>query len=207
MLTNVVCADVFRPTEKVRALIYDVVLIIIGSLVIAASAQIAIGWPVPITGQTFAVLIIGVLLGSKRGCLAVLTYISEGAAGLAFFAQGKAGIAVLAGPTGGYLLGFIFAAYVVGFLAEKGWDRRIETTIMTMIFGNLIIYALGLSWLFVLAYSGKLTFTKGILAVGLYPFIIGDIIKIALAAALLPIGWKLLNKIDIAKRNVNQQSR
>lgn len=204
MLTNVVCADIFRPAEKVRALIYDVVLIIIGSLVIAASAQIAIGWPVPITGQTFAVLMIGILFGSKRGSLTVLTYILEGLSGLAFFAQGKAGLIALAGPTGGYLVGFIFAAYIVGLLAEKGWDRRIETTILTMIFGNLVIYAFGLSWLFVLASSGKMTHTKGILAVGLYPFIIGDIIKIVLAAALLPVGWKLLNKINITKRNVNQ---
>lgn len=204
MLTNAVCADMFRPSEKVRALIYDIALIIIGSLVIAASAQIAVGWPVPITGQTFAVLMIGALFGSKRGCLAVLTYILEGTAGLAFFAQGKAGIIALAGPTGGYLVGFIFAAYIVGLLAERGFDRRVETTILTMVVGNLIIYAFGLSWLFILASSGKQAFTKGILAVGLYPFIIGDIIKIALAAALLPAGWKLLNKIDIAKRNVNQ---
>lgn len=203
MLTNAVCADIFRPSEKARALIYDVVLIIIGSLVIAASAQIAIGWPVPITGQTFAVLMIGVLFGSKRGSLAVLAYILEGLSGLGFFAQGKAGFTALAGPTGGYLLGFIFAAYVVGLLAERGWDRRIETTILTMILGNLIIYAFGLSWLFVLAFSGKLTYAKGILAVGLYPFIIGDIIKIALAAALLPTGWKLLNKIGSVNRNVN----
>jgi biotin transporter BioY len=204
MLTNVVCADIFRPAEKVRALIYDVVLIIIGSLVIAASAQIAVGWPVPITGQTFAVLMIGVLFGSKRGSLTVLAYILEGLSGFAFFAQGKAGFIALGGPTGGYLIGFIFAAYIVGLLAEKGWDKRIETTILTMIFGNLIIYAFGLSWLFVLAPSGKLTDAKGILAVGLYPFIIGDIIKIALATALLPAGWKLLNKINITKRNVNQ---
>ncbi len=203
MLTNAVCADIFRPAEKVRALIYDIVLIIIGSLVIAASAQIAVGWPVPISGQTFAVLIIGALFGSKRGSLAVLTYILEGAAGLGFFAQGKAGISALAGPTGGYLIGFIFAAYAVGLLAEKGFDRRIETTILTMAVGNLIIYAFGLSWLFVLASLGKLTYAKSILAVGLYPFIIGDIIKIAIAAALLPAGWKLLNKIGSANRDVN----
>jgi len=202
MLTNAVCADIFRPAEKVRALIYDIALIIIGSLLIALSAQIAIGWPVPITGQTFAVLMIAVLFGSKRGSLAVLTYILEGAAGLAFFAQGKAGFIALAGPTGGYLLGFIFAAYIVGLLAERGFDRKIVTTILTMVVGNLIIYAFGLSWLSVLASSGKLTETKGILAVGLYPFIIGDIIKIVLAAALLPTGWKLLNKIGSANRNV-----
>ncbi|GAG87768.1 unnamed protein product, partial [marine sediment metagenome] len=155
MLTNAVCVDIFRPSEKARALIYDVVLIIIGSLVIAASAQIAIGWPVPITGQTFAVLMIGVLFGSKRGSLTVLAYILEGLSGLGFFAQGKAGFTAITGPTGGYLVGFIFAAYIVGLLAEKGWDRRIETTILTMIFGNLIIYAFGLSLLLVLASSGK----------------------------------------------------
>jgi biotin transporter BioY len=202
MVTNAVCADIFRPAEKSRALIYDAALILVGSLVIALSAQIAIGWPVPITGQTFAVLMIGILFGSKRGGLTVLTYLLEGSAGLGFFAQGKAGIAVLAGPTGGYLVGFIFAAYAVGFLAEKGFDKRIKTTVLTMAIGNLIIYAFGLSRLFVLASLGKLTDTNGILAVGLYPFIIGDIIKIALAAALLPTGWKLLSKIGSSNHNM-----
>lgn len=204
MLTNAAYADIFRPTAKVKAVIYDVVLIVSGSLVIALSAQVAIGWPVPITAQTFAVLMIAALLGSKRATISVLTYIVEGLVGLPVFAHGKVGLAALSSPTGGYIIGFVAAAYVVGLLAEHGWDRKITTTIFAMTLGNICIYAFGLGWLFILVSLGKQTFIQSILAVGLYPFIFGDLIKIALAAALLPAGWKLLNKINHANSGMNQ---
>jgi biotin transport system substrate-specific component len=129
---------------------------------------------------------LGALLGSKRGCLAVLAYVLEGAAGLPVFAAG-AGAAALLGPTGGYLFGFIPAAYITGRLAEKGWDRRVGTTVLAMIFGNLAIYTFGLFWL-----CCMIGFNTAVLTLGLYPFIIGDSIKIILAAILLPAGWKLL---------------
>lgn len=195
MLTNATVADLLRPCEKRLAGFYDVALIIGGSLLIGLCAHIKV-WlpfsPVPVTAQTFAVLILGVLLGARRGCLAVLAYIIEGAAGLPVFAAGI-GAAVLLGPTGGYLFGFIPAAYITGSLAEKGWDRRFGTTILTMIFGNLAIYTFGLIWL------GCLTgFNAMILALGLYPFIVGDLVKIILAAILLPSGWKLLGYTRLA---------
>lgn len=195
MLTNATCADIFRPVEKVKALIYDVGLIIGGSFVIALLAQIAVGWPVPITGQTFAVLMIAALLGSKRAAFSVVTYIFVGLAGLPVFAYGKAGIPALLGPTGGYIVGFVAAAYIVGLLAERGWDRKVGNTILAMVLGNVIIYAFGLGWLFILVCTGRHIDSRGILAVGLYPFISGDLIKIALAAVLLPAGWKLLKNI------------
>jgi biotin transporter BioY len=192
MLTNATVADVLRPCEKKLAGFYDIALIICGSLLIALSAQVAIGWPVPFTGQTFAVLMIGALFGARRGSLAVLAYLLEGAAGLPVFSRGG-GLPVLLGPTGGYLVGFVAAAFVTGSLAQKGWDRRIGTTILAMVFGNLAIYAFGLFWLCCL--TGV---NRTVLAVGLYPFVIGDLLKIILAAILLPSGWRLLGHIGLA---------
>lgn len=192
MLANATVADILRPCEKRYALVYDLALIIGGSLLIAVSAQIAIGFPVPITGQTFAVLMIAALLGSRRGVACVLTYLAEGAAGLPVFAQGKAGPVTFAGPTGGYLVGFVVAAFVVGLLAEKGWDRRFGTTVLAMIIGNIIIYVFGLTWLALSTWLAIRTGPKVALATGLYQFIPGDILKTVLAAVLLPSAWKLL---------------
>lgn len=199
MLTNGTVAGLWRPRERTWARCYDIVLIFAGSFLIALSAKLQILLPfslVPITGQTFAVLIIGALLGARRGSLAVLAYIIQGAAGMPVFAFGG-GFAVLFGPTGGYLIGFIHAAYLTGLLAEKGWDRRIGTTVLAMILGNIVIYTCGLFWLTCL-----MGFGAKVLTVGLYPFIIGDLLKIALAAALLPSGWKLL---DSAGRGGKQE--
>jgi biotin transport system substrate-specific component len=190
MIAGLTIADLARPSERRLAHLYDAVLIVGGSLVMALCAQIAIGYPVPITGQTFAVLMIGALLGSRRGALCVLTYLAEGLAGLPVFAQGRAGLADLLGPTGGYLVGFVFAAYVVGALSDRTWDRRVSTTIAAMILGSLVIYACGLAWLLCLAHVFAKSLGGGVLAVGLYPFLIGDLLKVALAAVLLPGGWK-----------------
>lgn len=190
MLTNATVADVLRPCTKRYAALYDITLVIIGSLFIAIFAHLKIILafsPVPITGQTFAVLMLGALLGSRRGSLSVLFYLTEGAAGLPVFAAGG-GLPLLFGPTGGYLFGFIPAAYVVGLLAERGWDRRCGKTILAMLLGNATIYTFGLLWLFLLTNR-----SKAVLQVGLYPFIIGDILKTILAAILLPTGWKLLD--------------
>lgn len=193
MLANMTIADVGRPREVRRVVIYDAVIVLGGSLLIGLCAQIAVGWPVPITGQTFAVLMAGALLGARRGSLCVLTYVLEGLAGLPVFAYGKAGPATLAGPTGGYLVGFVAAAYVVGALAEKGWDRRVGTTVAAMVLGNVIIYAAGLLWLWCLLRVFGMQFGgRSIMSVGLYPFVAGDLLKIGLAAVLLPGAWRLL---------------
>ena len=188
MLANITVADLLRPCEKRRAGLYDLTLIVGGSLLIGLCAQVKIQpfGPVPITGQTFAVLMIGALLGAKRGSLAVLAYLAQGLAGLPVFAM-LSGPAALLGPTGGYLVGFVPAAYVTGLLAEKGWDRRFGTTMLAMALGNVIIYACGLAQL------GCLTgFSRTVLTAGLLPFIPGDILKILLAAIMLPSAWKLL---------------
>jgi biotin transport system substrate-specific component len=182
-------ADVLRPCTKKSALLYDAALVVGGSLFIALGAQVAIHLPfspVPITGQTLAVLLVGMLLGSRRGSLSLLAYLAEGLAGLPVFAGGTAGPARLLGPTGGYLIGFVVAAYIVGLLAERGWDRRVGTTLLAMLLGDATIYALALPWLVV--WVG----VQQALPLGLYPFVPGDLLKVALAATLLPVGWKLL---------------
>ena len=167
----------------------EVVIVLLGSWLIALTAQVVIPLvPVPVTGQTFGVLLISALLGRKRGVWTILTYLAQGAAGLPFFAGATGGIAKLLGPTGGYLFGFIFAAYVVGWLSEKGWDRRFFSTIGSMIFGNLVIYACGVTWLsYFIGWNASLS-------AGLYPFIYGDILKIFLAALILPYLWVGKNK-------------
>ena len=185
-----VYADLLRPTMRRSALLFDAALVLGASLVIALSAQVAIQLPfspVPITGQTMAVLLVGALLGSRRGALAVLAYIAQGLAGLPVFAGGAAGLARLFGPTGGYLVGFVAAAFLVGWLAERGWDRRFGTTLAAMTLGNLVIYGVGAVWLAVFVGGLSRAWSLGVL-----PFLPGDALKIVLAAVLLPGGWKLL---------------
>lgn len=204
--TNATIGGFLRPCEKRWAVLYDIAVVIGGSFIIALCAQLAIGWPVPVTGQTFAVLMIGALLGARRASLSVLIYIMEGAAGLPVFAQGRGGFMVLLGPTGGYLVGFVFAVYIVGLLAERGWDRRIGKTIIAMVFGNITIYTFGLLWLCCLVYMDKLPINANkILIVGLYPFIAGDLLKISLAAILLPSGWKMLGRTQLHFNNNKQR--
>ena len=193
MIAGMTVADLVRPSEKGLARLYDASVVVGGSIVIALCAQVAVGGPVPITGQTFAVLIIAALLGSRRAVLCVLTYLAEGLLGLPVFAHGEAGLVVLLGPRGGYLFGFLVVAYIVGSLAERGWDRRPTTTILAMVLGNLGLYVCGLTWLFCLVHVfARSLGGRGVLAIGLYPFLAGDAVKIALAAILLPAGWKII---------------
>ncbi|MSP14023.1 MAG: biotin transporter BioY [Chloroflexi bacterium] len=181
-------AEALRPTIDKFSRLYDFALIIGGSLLIGLSAQISLPLPfspVPITGQTLMVLLAGMVLGSRRGALCLIVYLAEGLSGLPVFAGATAGPAVVLGPTGGYLIGFIAAAYLTGRLAERRWDRHIVTTLLAMILGNLVIYACGLAWLATFVGPGK------ILPLGLFPFIPGDLLKIGVASLLLPAGWKL----------------
>lgn len=199
MTTQLTIADVVRPSEKRLAVLYDVLLVLGGSGWIALCTQMAYGQPIPVTGQTFAVLLAGAILGPRRGALSVLAYIVEGLMGLPIFAQGRAGPAVLAGPTGGYLVGFVAAAYVVGVLARQGWDRRPVTTALAMIAGNVVLYSFGLAWLYCLTRLFAKPLSAGIWAVGLYPFLLGDLIKIALAVTILPSVWEIFHYFRVDK--------
>ncbi len=176
-----------RLFPNVSAQVRDVLLVLAGSLLMALCAQIVIPLqPVPITGQTFGVLLIGAALGSKRGAAAMLAYIVEGALGLPFFAGGASGFAILTGTTAGYLVGFVVAAYVIGLLAERGLERSMRTSLMPFFVGTVIIYVFGVSWLaIVLGDFGKA------LALGLAPFVLGDVIKLAVVAIILPLAWKV----------------
>ncbi len=168
----------------------DLLLIVIGSLFVAALAQIEIPLPftpVPITGQTFGVLLIGAALGSKRGALSLALYLAEGALGLPFFAGGAHGFSVVVGATGGYLIGFIVAAYVIGLLAERGLERSARTSFIPFLTGTVIIYMCGVTWLAIVLGS----FSKAV-ALGLVPFLIGDAIKLLAAALVLPAAWKIV---------------
>ena len=166
-------------------------LVIVFSLFIAAWAQFAIQiGPVPITGQTFAVLLTGALLGSRLGAAAVIAYLLEGAIGLPFFASGGAGIVRFFGPTGGYLIAFPAAAFITGSFSEHGWDKQYPTAVLAMAIGSVIILLGGLGWFMVVMNTPPVAAFK----VSVLPFIVGDVIKIALAAAVLPTGWALLKK-------------
>ena len=166
-------------------------LVIVFSLFIAACAQfvIPIG-DVPITGQTFAVLLTGALLGSRLGAAAVIAYLVEGALGLPFFAAGGSGLVRFFGPTGGYLIAFPAAAFVTGAFAEFGWDRRYYTAVVAMAIGSVIILVTGWIWYSILTNtSPAVSFQLAVMR-----FLPGDVIKIALAAAVLPTGWALLKR-------------
>lgn len=166
-------------------------LVIVFSLFIAAAAQFAIHiGPIPITGQTFAVLLTGALLGSRLGAAAVIAYLIEGAIGLPFFAGGGAGIVRFFGPTGGYLIAFPAAAFITGAFAEHGWDKNYPQAVAAMAIGSAIVFLGGWAW-----YS-ILTNTPAVAAfqIAVLPFLAGDVIKIALGAAVLPTGWALLKR-------------
>ena len=175
------------PLDVVR----QVGLVIGFSLLTALAAQVVIPLgPIPITGQTFAVLLTGALLGSRLGAMAMIAYLIEGASGLPFFAQGQGGIAVLFGPTGGYLVAFPAAAFITGAFAENGWDKRFWTAVIAMTVGSIVILLAGLAWFSVLMHTSPLIAFQ----VTVLRFIPGDIIKILLAAAALPAGWSLLKR-------------
>jgi biotin transport system substrate-specific component len=189
-------ADFFVPIglgERLNARARDVVLVVTGALFIYLTSLIVIhipGNPIPITGQTFGVLLVGGALGLRRGFAAVGLYVLLGVIGLPFFAESKGGIAVIWGASGGYLVGFVVAGAVVGRLAELGWDRRIGGALGAMLVGSVVIYAIALPWLKVVT---GMTW-QATVETGLLPFVVGDTFKAILAAVLFPVAWWVVGR-------------
>ena len=182
---RIVLADLL-PGEAVR----DLVLILSAAAFVGAAAQFSIpvpGSPVPVTGSTFAVLLSGAALGWQRGLAAMVLFMAAGSAGVPWFANGGSGFG---GPAFGYIIGYVLAAGAVGFLAQRGFDRTPSRTIAAMLLGTLIIYAIGVPWLMDNT-GGSFVDT---LDIGVRPFLLGDLLKVLLAAALLPAAWKLVQR-------------
>ncbi len=180
-----------RLGERMGSRVRHIALIVAGALFIYLTAQIYIARePVPLTGQTFGVLVVGGALGFRRGFAAVALYVLLGVVGLPFFAEGKGGIGVIWGATGGYLIGFVLAGAIVGRLAELGWDRKLGGSLAAMVIGSVIIYAIGLPWLKV---SAGLSWEDTI-AAGLTPFLLWDAAKLVVAGALFPTAWWLVGR-------------
>lgn len=191
-IPNGTLAHRLLPSQKTGSTTFTNLLLILGgSLFVALCAQIRIPIPfspVPITAQTLGVLLVGSLLGSRPGMMSLLLYVLLGGIGMPFFAGGESGWQYVQGATFGYLLAFPLAAWLTGWLAERGWDRSPVTTMLSMLLGNIVIYTLGVAWL------ATLIGVQAALLAGLVPFILGDIVKIGLAGVALPSGWRLLGK-------------
>jgi len=181
-LRRTVLADRVFP----RTLAMDIVLVVAGAALVTVLAQVAIPlWPVPITGQTLAVLLVGSTLGWARGAISMALYAVLGLIGLPIYSDGSHGAGVLFGATGGYIVGFIVSAALVGWLAERQWDRKVLKAIVTFVAGSVVVFAIGLPWLAVVLHTDLPT----TLQYGLYPFIVGGMIKAVIAAGLLPLAW------------------
>ncbi len=184
---RLVLADRIFPRTRVL----DIVLVVAGAALTALLAQVQVPlWPVPITGQTLAVLLVGATLGFVRGASALGLYLVLGLVGLPVYTPQDdgshlTGLAALAAPSFGYIIGFIPAAAIVGWLSERAWDRKVLKALATFVGGSLVVFAFGLPWLAAVLGTDLPT----TLQYGLYPFIVGGLVKAAIAAALLPLAW------------------
>ena len=190
---NKVLSDVLGADEGLALRVKQVVLVLAGIVVLAVAAKIKVPmWPVPITMGTFAVLTIGAAYGARLGLATILGYMLVGALGMDVFAGSSAdasGLTYMMGGTGGYLVGYVLATCALGALAQRGWDRSVVWMALAMGIGTVLIYVPGLLWL------GQLYgWDKPILAWGLTPFLIGDALKLALAALVLPGVWALVGR-------------
>jgi biotin transport system substrate-specific component len=176
------------------SLLVDALLALGGAAFIGLLAQVSVQpsfTPVPYTGQTFGVLLVGAAYGSRLGAVSSSLYVLLGMVGVPLYADHKHGLDVFKGATGGYLVGFILAAALTGWLAERGWDKRFSTSVTTMLTGSVVIYACGSVWLHHWLHANWNTTLND----GVYPFVPGDLIKLYLAAAALPGAWKLVQRL------------
>ncbi len=186
------------PAEGQARWIRDAVLVLAGTALIAICAKTQVPmWPVPMTMQTWAVLLIGAAYGWRLGGITVLAYLLEGIAGLPVFAGPTAGIAYMAGPTAGYLVGFLVSAMLVGWLAERGWDRSLAKLVTALFLASIAPFIFGVAWLtHVLSLNPDIASPfQAALAAGVTPFIPGMVLKLALAAAVLKAGWAIVQRL------------
>ena len=172
----------------------DAVLVLGGALFVALAAQISISLgftPVPITGQTFAVVVVGAALGSVRGATSLAVYLLLGLVGAPVYSEHKHGWEVFSGATGGYIVGFVLAAFLIGYLAERGWDKHFSSSLSAMLSGSVVIYLCGNIWLHHFLHASWNT----TLTYGLYPFVPGDVFKLYLAGLALSAAWKLVQRV------------
>ena len=180
-----------------RSLATDAALVVGGVALTAGLAQVAIPlWPVPVTGQTLAVLLVGASLGSVRGALSMVLYALVGALGAPVFSDGTAGTGALLGATGGYIVGFVLAAAFTGWLAQRRWERGLLRGMVAFVAGSGVVFLVGLPWL---RLALDLTWPQTLEA-GLYPFVVGGIVKAVVAALVLRGAWALVASADASKR-------
>jgi biotin transport system substrate-specific component len=199
-----VLADVIaRPSSRGQAFALDAGLVIAGAAIVALLAQASIPlWPVPITGQTLGVIVVGAALGSRRGAAALITYMVVGLAGLPVFADFTGSIAAVAKPSFGFVIGFVVSAFVAGWFAERAWDRRPALAFVGFAIASIVPFLFGIPYMaFILNTVMGLDYSfVGLLEVGLLPFILGGLVKAALAALIIPGAWALVRRVDAAKK-------
>ena len=179
--------------ETVNRAVQAAVLVVAGTAILAISAKTQVPfWPVPMTLQTLAVMAIAAAYGSNLAVATVIAYIAEGLAGIPVFAGAAAGPAYVLGPTGGFLLAFVVGAAIIGFAADRGDSRSFAKLAIAMVLADVVIFALGLVWLG--AAVPKIGYSAKLLSIGLYPFVLGDLLKIALASMLIPAVWGLVGR-------------
>jgi biotin transport system substrate-specific component len=198
MSSTALVPTLVRPSNRVAALVADAVLIALGVALISLTAQVSIplpNTPVPLTGQTFGVLLVGGAYGATRATATVGGYLVVGGLGYGVFADHASGWDILkfSSATGGYLVGMLVAAALVGWLADRGWDRKPTRSLPAMILGTVVIYAFGATWL-AFALDPNLT-PQQAWNLGIKDFLVGDALKVLLAAGLLPAGWKLVDAV------------
>jgi biotin transport system substrate-specific component len=172
----------------------NIALLVLGCALLWVSAKVKVPfWPVPMTLQTFAVMAIAAAYGARLGVATVIAYLAAGMAGLPVFTNTPpemAGPAYLLGPTGGFLIGFIAAAFIVGYAADRGWDRSVPKLLVAMVTADAVVFALGLAWLGMAVPA--LGYSWGLIEAGLFPFLLGDLLKVLIAALAIPAAWRLL---------------
>ncbi|WP_404432651.1 biotin transporter BioY [Microbacterium lacus] len=198
-----VLADVIpHPSSRARSFALDAVLVVTGAAVVAVLAQVEIPlWPVPITGQTLGVIIVGASLGAWRGAAAMVTYMFAGLAGLPIFAGFTGSVLAIGKPSFGFIIGFSFAAFVAGWFAERAWDRKPALAFLGFAAASVVPFLFGIPYLAVVlnAVLGLELSAWEILEAGLFPFILGGLIKAGIAAVIIPSAWALVRKVDATK--------